>query len=110
MGEQSGQRVADVRGEVRRPATIIADGPARLESTLFMSAFDHPFDYGFSENAGTYLCNYIYYRALHELRDKRVGFVHVPPLARLPLDQQCQQISRLLAAIDGPSAAWRSGR
>jgi pyroglutamyl-peptidase len=39
-----------------------------------------------SRNAGSYLCNYVYWRALEAARQpggpKLVAFVHIPPLRR----------------------------
>ena len=54
-----------------------------------------------SNDAGCYLCNYIYYQALRRLPPNvGVGFVHVPPLAVLPLDEQRLQLSRLIDAVE----------
>jgi pyrrolidone-carboxylate peptidase len=90
----------DVRGVVRGPAAIEPGGPATLATTLF----DHPTpdlpSHAHSDDAGCYLCNYLYYRALLRFPDRRVGFVHVPPLEVLPLDAQHDQLARLLEALE----------
>ena len=63
---------------------------------------ERPFaNYRASDNAGCYLCNYVYYRALRRFPTKRVGFVHVPPLEVLPLDVQREWLARLLKALEG---------
>jgi pyroglutamyl-peptidase len=93
----------DVRGSVRGPAPIYHDAPDALPSTLFTSesavASLNP-----SEDAGFYLCNYIYYRALRLRPDIRIGFVHVPPTEVMPLDAQRRDLTRLLVAIETPIA------
>jgi pyrrolidone-carboxylate peptidase len=53
-----------------------------------------------SDNAGCYLCNYVYYRALRRFPAKRVGFVHVPPLDVMPLDAQRERLAHLLSALE----------
>ncbi len=44
-----------------------------------------------SLHAGDYLCNHLFYRILHRIEHERAsvtgGFVHVPTLARMPLEQ-----------------------
>ena len=94
---------ADVRGEVRGPGPVEPGAPGRLPSTLFdgltfasMSA---------SDDAGCYLCNYVYYRALRLLPEKRVAFVHVPRLEVLPLAVQQVRIVQLIDAIGERSGA-----
>jgi hypothetical protein len=138
----------DVRGVVRGPRPIEADGPPLLAGTLFTGpAGPFPLSpvhggegrgegpipeysqrsfrqkpltpalspeyrgegverlvgastYACSDNAGCYLCNYVYYRALRRFPGKRVGFVHVPPLEVVPLDAQRERLMRLLNALE----------
>jgi pyrrolidone-carboxylate peptidase len=54
-----------------------------------------------SADAGCYLCNYLYYRALRRLPGKRVGFVHVPPLDVLPFEDQRRVLAGLIDRIEG---------
>ena len=51
-----------------------------------------------SKDAGTYLCNYIYYCSLNEFREKGVDvlFVHVPPFKHISKDNQLLFIRELL--------------
>ena len=90
----------DVRGEVRGPGPIEPDGPPALDGTL-LHEFPAP-PQSFSDDAGCYLCNYTFYRALRRLTPLgvRVGFVHVPPVDVMPLEQQRRELARLLQAID----------
>src|SRR5688572_6113568 len=89
----------DVRGVVRGPAPIEPGAPGLLRTTLFGPlAFDAHLSV--SDDAGCYLCNYIYYRALRRFPGRRVGFVHVPPLETFPFDAQQACLARLLHALE----------
>jgi pyroglutamyl-peptidase len=107
----------DVRSVVRGMGPIEADGPAVLVGTLFSDAAGSfplspvlggegekadaaPPSFARSDDAGCYLCNYVYYRALRRFPDKRVGFVHVPPLEVVPLVAQRERLARLLDALE----------
>lgn len=68
--------------------------PGRLFSRLAPSHL-----WAESDDAGTYLCNYIYYQATTRLTDFETGFVHVPSFAKLPLPIQAVRLRRLLAAV-----------
>ncbi len=52
-----------------------------------------------SYDAGEYLCNYIYYRALEKFPSKRVGFLHVPSEQKLALSAQAMALTRILDDI-----------
>ena len=86
----------DVRGHIRGPAPIEPGGPDVLRGTLFSPSTELPG----SDDAGCYLCNYLYYRALRRLAGTYVGFVHVPPLDVVPFDEQRRQLARLLQAVE----------
>ena len=87
----------DVRGEVRGPGPIEPGAPATLPTTLFDPASTAATS--FSDDAGCYLCNYIYYRALRRFPRSRVGFVHVPPLDVVPLEAQQRHLASLLELV-----------
>jgi pyroglutamyl-peptidase len=95
--------VPDVRGAVRGPAPIEVGAPDTMPSTLFEGAPSLA-PLSPSDDAGCYLCNYLYYRALRLLPAKRVGFVHVPPTAVMPLDAQRHALALLLDAIETSDA------
>ncbi len=87
----------DVRGRVLGPAAIDRDGPDVLPGTLYPGSTDWPA----SDDAGCYLCNYLYYRALRRLPSTvRIGFAHVPPLHVLPLDEQQRDLATLLQHLE----------
>ena len=88
----------DVRGIVRGPGPIEPGGVGILRGTLFDEIPET--SASFSDDAGCYLCNYIYYRALRRFPGKRVGFAHVPPTDRLPLAAQRSQLARILDVIE----------
>jgi pyroglutamyl-peptidase len=76
------QRVgADVTGQPPAERAVDAAGPAQRQGTL---RFDPAWDLGrgipvtTSDDAGTYLCNALFYTALG-LPVERVGFIHLPP-------------------------------
>ena len=94
---------ADVGGAVRGPGPIEPGGPPTLPTTLFDASPPLAL-FATSDDAGSYLCNYVYYRALRRLPHKRVGFVHVPPPEVVPLDAQRRQLAALLDAIEAGEA------
>ena len=96
--------VPDVRGAARGPAPIEVGAPDTMKSTLFDGA-PSAAPLSPSDDAGCYLCNYIYYRALRLLPAKRVGFVHVPPTTVTPLDAQRLALARLLDASETSAAS-----
>jgi pyroglutamyl-peptidase len=93
----------DVRGVVRGPGPIDADGPALLAGTLWTSqAFGWETDVRRpSEDAGDYLCNYVYWRALRRFgAGKRVGFLHVPPVEQMVLERQAEALLEILVELE----------
>ena len=79
----------DNRGDVVRDATCVADGPAAYWSTLPLDAILEALGAEgipayVSNTAGTFLCNFASYTALHALAQGRrrlsAGFIHLPYL------------------------------
>lgn len=56
-----------------------------------------------STDPGRYLCNYIAYRVLHQYPGKKCGFLHVPPLELMALEDQMKVVRRVVGKI---SASW----
>ncbi len=85
--------LADVDGLRFETDSITADGPAAYTTALpRRHLHDRLAKAGLpvieSHFAGGYLCNFTFYRLMHHLRNRTAtpaGFVHVPPIARLPL-------------------------
>ena len=95
--------VADVRG-ASLPGPIEEGEPLLLPSTLWnahlvaeLSVRPGLFA---SMDAGSYLCNYLSYRALRRFPQKRVGFLHVPTFERVPQDRQTEILTQVLAAVE----------
>ena len=94
---------ADVRG-VSIPGPIEETEPLLLSSTLWNAHLVaelsvHPGVFA-SMDAGSYLCNYLSYRALRRFPQKRVGFLHVPPIERISLERQAETLSEILTAVE----------
>lgn len=79
-------RIADTDGACPIDVPVAADGPAAYFTTLPIKAMlaalraaGYPAEV--SQTAGTYVCNHVFYGALHALRHRpgvRAGFIHVP--------------------------------
>ncbi|KAF8017545.1 hypothetical protein BT93_H2658 [Corymbia citriodora subsp. variegata] len=59
------------------------------------------YDVNLSDNAGRFICNYVYYHSLRfaEQRGGRSLFVHVPPFSRIDEETQMNFVASLLEAI-----------
>lgn len=89
---------ADMRGEVHGPGPINPMAPNQIASTLWQCAelLDETDRRWASTTAGGYLCNYILFRALQTFPDKRVGFLHLPPKEKMPVEEQAEEIREIL--------------
>lgn len=92
----------DVR-DVTLPGPIEDGQPLLIESTLWnahlvagLSVSPGLFA---SLDAGSYLCNYLSYRAIRLFPQKRVGFLHVPPFGKVPPERQAEVLGEVLKAI-----------
>ena len=58
----------------------------------------------FSEDAGTYLCNYLYYRSLHRFGPQGIPvlFVHIADPGRPESPSVAEQASWVTSLLDGP--------
>ncbi len=86
---------ADVRGVVAGPGVIDASLPPQVSGTLFDDSFE-------SENAvltvdaGGYLCNYLFFQGLAWFGEKRIGFIHVPRVEVMGLEDQLVELRRIM--------------
>jgi pyrrolidone-carboxylate peptidase len=85
----------DVRGHTRGPGPIDPDLPDSIGGTLFDPAVPAPEGVVDSDDAGDYLCNYVYWMANTRL-SVPCGFVHVAPLDRVPAEAQIERIADAL--------------
>lgn len=83
MAKNQAGRGTDVRGIVWPTSEIDPASPPILPGTLWTPELATRLTIderiAVSDDAGDYLCNYIYYRALQRVRNRPVGFLHVPP-------------------------------
>ena len=83
------------------PPTLTGNAPfARLAGAAGTKA-------RLSRDAGRYLCNYVYWRALEQVRDARplVQFVHIPPVGTKPLPRRRSKRPPTLAQLLKPAEA-----
>ena len=109
-------RIPDNRGAQPRDSAIVEDGPAAYFSTLPVRAMVDNLqaagiDACVSNSAGTYLCNHVFYLALHQLGVEetpcRAGFVHVPQMSgaaapdapSMPLDEIVAGVKSILSTV-----------
>jgi len=92
----------DVDG-IARPGLIDSDGPDRLPASLWtadqVADWDATGVTSFSLHPGTYLCNYIFYRALQRLPSVRVGFLHVPGDDHMDRETQLARVQTIIGSL-----------
>jgi pyrrolidone-carboxylate peptidase len=88
VGRNFVSSVPDVRGMVAGPGVIDPMGPPALAATLWHGRSVECEDVLPSTDAGGYMCNYLLYRALRRWPERRIGFLHVPQCAAMPLERQ----------------------
>jgi pyrrolidone-carboxylate peptidase len=97
-------RVPYIQGSTRVGA-IQADQALLLGSTLFGDdvlsdlLVHHP-KVRMSLDAGSYLCNFAYFKALAAFPAKQVGFLHIPSLTTIDLDEQLAIVDELLRSLE----------
>ena len=91
-------RIADNAGQQPVDTPVVPGGPAAYFSTLPIKAMLQNIQAAgesaeVSQSAGTFVCNHVFYGLMHTLatqrryRPARGGFIHVPALADMPLEQ-----------------------
>lgn len=100
--------IPDNEGKLLQGKQIVQDAPVGYWSTLPLEALyraianaEIPVTY--SNHAGAYLCNHVMYSALHYLarigRNTPCGFIHVPGIELVPLEQQIKAIELCLEVL-----------
>ena len=87
--------------KLRGPAALAGNAPfARLAGAAGTRA-------RLSRDAGRYLCNYVYWRGLEQVRGTRplVQFVHIPPLSTKPRPRRRSNRPPTLAQLLKPAEA-----
>lgn len=101
-------RIPDIAGRQYSPRTIRRAAPPSLPSTLPLAeiherlvSLGHPVT--FSEDPGRYLCNQIFFRALHHLMENKTtipaGFIHLPLENEFPTGRAVAALSETLGII-----------
>jgi pyrrolidone-carboxylate peptidase len=94
---------ADVLGFAPDDTQIAPHLPSHLKSTLWPTLDLEQFFINHSAlvsyNAGGYLCNFIYFEALARFPSKKIGFLHVPSDAAIPICTQQLALQALLQEI-----------
>ena len=93
---------ADVRGRVIGPGPIDPTAPATLATTLWTNDDSITPVELLHHDAGTYLCNYAYFRALQRFPHKQIGFCHVCPEEVMPIGRQLEKLKQLATRIARP--------
>ncbi len=94
-------KTPDVLGQVQGPSAIDPNGPPNLAASLWQHS-----DFGVehdrwlpSVDAGDYLCNYVFYRALQKGPHHRIGFLHVPSEAKMGFADQALALQAILQNV-----------
>jgi pyrrolidone-carboxylate peptidase len=92
----------DVEGEQWGPGPIDPRLPRQLAATLWpVELLAEDPRWAPSVDAGNYLCNYVFFRALARFPDKPVGFLHVPSYETLSAEEQRRRFAEFLGVLGG---------
>lgn len=93
--------IADCDGALPEVGPLIADAPDAIETSLPWQALDS----ALSADAGRYLCNAVFYRAMHHLTEiPWRGFVHMPHDGAPEAHALILRLARWLAARADPAS------
>lgn len=87
-------------GVIERDAPLLIRGSLWNEVVVADMAVRHLHSVRVSMDAGTYLCNFTYFKCLQAFPCKKVGFLHVPPFAAVPEAKQREILDEILAEIE----------
>ena len=100
-------RIKDNAGAQPREQQINPEGSPTYLSTLPLQGIESRLKAAkipvkISNDAGAYVCNYLFYRLMEINQDsfRLCGFIHVPPLETMPLNQLQEAVSHILHYID----------
>lgn len=95
-------KATDIHGETYGPGPIHPDAPPAMSGTLWseLDLSDVESEVETSQDAGGFLCNFVYFEALRRFPGKEIGFLHVPPADVMPIEDQ----ERVLRSILGIAA------
>lgn len=93
-------KLADVWGEVREGEIEVGIGE-RVYGGLFEGLEEYGEGGQESEDAGSYLCNYVYWRGVRGLPGTRCGFVHVVPEEVMGVKEQVRRVVGVIKSVLG---------
>lgn len=102
---RDGATKPDNAGRQHAEGPILADAPDTLAATFPAAALvgalkEAGFNAEVSDDAGRYLCNHLFYRALHSYSGRfPYGFVHVPPVDSMGGALSLQDLARAMAIL-----------
>ncbi len=88
------------QGPIEEGLPLLLGGTAWREDILADVLPKHR-DLRMSLDAGSYLCNFIYFKALNAFQTKPVGFVHVAMPDKLDMNIQMNILQDILARVEG---------
>lgn len=101
-------RCPDVRGKTLKNELIVKDDISFARTSFPVLEIQNRLRSQFhkvniSQDAGRYLCNYVYFKSLYWCHKKyshgRVLFIHVPPFTKISEDKQCKFIQDLMKVL-----------
>jgi pyroglutamyl-peptidase len=97
----------DASGHRPQHGVIKPHGPATLTGNAPFARLAGAAGTRLSRDAGRYLCNYVYWRALEQARGSRplVQFVHIPPVGTKPRPRRGSKKPATLAQLLKPAEA-----
>jgi len=87
----------DIEGVSLHTGVIDPDAPQQIVTTLFSDWPEPNEGCTFSDDAGTYLCNYAFFQCARLMPNLKVGFVHVPPFENVSFESSRRS---LIAVLD----------
>lgn len=88
----------DVFGVKFGPGPISSKGAEYLEGSLF-EGWEESEAWRLSDDAGDFLCNYLYYRVIERNPQIPAGFVHVRPISSVSLSTQFNALSDIVQLV-----------
>lgn len=107
-------RQPDAAGITPASRAIVAGAPRVMpvrapQTALLRAASSGALPARLSVNAGDYLCNYLYWRALEAVRrgggPSRAAFIHVPPLDTRKVSRSARTMDNLMICAEAIAAA-----
>lgn len=103
-------RIPDNAGAQPVDAPVVAGGPdahlTRLPIKDMVAAISEAgLPAAVSDSAGTFVCNAVMYRLLHDHPEVVAGFIHVPGAEVLPPEEVARGLAAAVAVVRGSAAA-----